>query len=753
MIDSADQTSTDAQESPEQNPDKLALFLRLQGWVQRARDHLSDWRKEAQEDFGFVSGDQWDENDKQMLRDQLRPVITFNRVGPIIDSVAGMEVGNRQEIHYYPREVQDSGKGELLTNAVRFFRNQADTEDEESDAFFDAVVTGLGWTESRPDYDSDPEGELITERLDPLACFYDPAAKKRNLTDRRYCGYLKELTLEDAEEMFPDADPAELHAGWAGLGDETRPHDQAVGPKAYTDRQNTKSGLEGRRKVTVVYVEWWDREAVYSIASPDSGQMIEVPAAKWERLQSRVEGMGLQFKATKRNKKTYYRAFLGATILEYKPGRCATDFTVNCITGKRDRNENTWYGLVRAMKDPQRWANKFFSQILHIINSNAKGGLLAEKTAFDNPRKAEESWADPTAITFLKDGALAAGKVMPKPPAQYPQGLDRLLQFAISSIRDATGVNLELLGMADRQQAGVLEYQRRQAGMTILATMFDALRHYRKVQGRVMLYFVQKYVPPGRLIRIDGDNGPRYAPLVLDQVQTNYDVIVDETPTSPNQKEVVWQTITQMIPFLAKQPIPAEIWAQLLRYSPLPDSVSSKMGQTLIQASQQPPPPDPRVMAMQQELQIKQAEAQMQMQQSAQQHQQDLAINQQQAAQQSQIEQAKAAQQLQIERTKAIAQVMLAEQQAAHQAHMKERDQAAQHEQARAESDHKIRSDQTAFEGMAQALAPVAQALMESARANAEAAQETQKSIKELAAQVGRPKKVKAPSGRTYELQ
>ena len=249
------------------------------------------------------------------------------------------------------------------------------------------------------------------------------------------------------------------------------------------------------------------------------------------------------------------RAFLGATILEYKPGRCATDFTVNCITGKRDRNENTWYGLVRAMKDPQRWANKFFSQILHIINSNAKGGLLAEKTAFDNPRKAEESWADPTAITFLKDGALAAGKVMPKPPAQYPQGLDRLLQFAISSIRDATGVNLELLGMADRQQAGVLEYQRRQAGMTILATMFDALRHYRKVQGRVMLYFVQKYVPPGRLIRIDGDNGPRYAPLVLDQVQTNYDVIVDETPTSPNQKEVVWQTITQMIPFLAKQPI------------------------------------------------------------------------------------------------------------------------------------------------------------------------------------------------------
>jgi hypothetical protein len=41
--------------------------------------------------------------------------------------------------------------------------------------------------------------------------------------------------------------------------------------------------------------------------------------------------------------------------------------------------------------------------------------------------------------------------------------LELLGQFAISSIRDVTGVNLELLGLRDANQPGMLEAQRKQA--------------------------------------------------------------------------------------------------------------------------------------------------------------------------------------------------------------------------------------------------------------------------------------------------
>ena len=65
---------------------------------------------------------------------------------------------------------------------------------------------------------------------------------------------------------------------------------------------------------------------------------------------------------------------------------------------------------------------------------------------------------------------------VPKPVADFPQGFYQLLEFAISSLRDVTGINLELLGQQDQNQPGILEAQRKQAGMTVLATLFDSLR-------------------------------------------------------------------------------------------------------------------------------------------------------------------------------------------------------------------------------------------------------------------------------------
>jgi len=100
------------------------------------------------------------------------------------------------------------------------------------------------------------------------------------------------------------------------------------------------------------------------------------------------------------------------------------------------------------------------------MNSSAKGGILAETDAFDDQRQAEESYAKPEAITWMRRGALSGQhgqKFASKPTAQFPAGFYQLMEFAISSIRDVTGINLELLGMRDANQPGILEAQRKQA--------------------------------------------------------------------------------------------------------------------------------------------------------------------------------------------------------------------------------------------------------------------------------------------------
>jgi len=48
------------------------------------------------------------------------------------------------------------------------------------------------------------------------------------------------------------------------------------------------------------------------------------------------------------------------------------------------------------MRDPQMWANKWLSQTLHILNTAAKGVIVAEMDAFEDTTEAEEKWFSPT---------------------------------------------------------------------------------------------------------------------------------------------------------------------------------------------------------------------------------------------------------------------------------------------------------------------------------------------------------------------
>lgn len=264
------------------------------------------------------------------------------------------------------------------------------------------------------------------------------------------------------------------------------------------------------------------------------------------------------------------------------------------MTGHWDRKDKRFYGLLRSMRDPQRFANKWLSNTLHILSVNSKGGVIVEKGAVDDMREFEESWAASDSVSVVKrlDG------IQPKPGPQMPAALMALTEFAISSIRDVSGVNMELMGMREAQQAGVLEYQRRQASMTTLAFYFDSLRYYRKQQGDVILWFLQKWIAPtGRLVRIVKQDQAQYVPLAMEDDTRKYDVIVDDSPQAPNEKEAAWQVIQVMLPLLQNAGLGLEDWADIMDYSPLPSSFPEKLRQKALEASQNPPQPDPAQIA------------------------------------------------------------------------------------------------------------------------------------------------------------
>jgi len=529
---------------------------------QAGLDALQSWRAQALKAFNMYAGSQWDQRDIERLQEQDRPAVVFNKVTGIVNAICGSEVTNRFETRFIPRTQDDEFFNEAMTEVVRYIRQRADVEHEESAAFMEAAIGGVGCVEFWKDYSEDEDGVDKVDRTPILDMLWDPAAKKMNLEDARWVIRARWISLDDAKAMWPgSADKLEaLAAATEGAGYPEKAsgeiHDQANAYKY----ENTELAYytPAQQKVLVHEFQRWYLKKRVRYIDPTTGEEAIVDHSDWPEIKEAFDTGGFEAGVhydfnDNLHMKEYWRAYItGEFILEDKMPQIQSGFTYKFITGFRDVREDktVWFGLVRLMQDPQDWLNKAMSQIIYIMSTNPKGAILAEKGMFIEPTKAMNDWAKPNKIIEVTPGAVANKEFMVA-KGEYPQGLDRIMQLSSDFVAESVGVNPYFLGNVDdlKRTASSAVTSVQQQAMVVLSVLFDSLKKYRKVAGRCHLDFINRFMPEGQIVRIVLPNSggvPQMVPFKKEWVDNvKYDVIVDSAPVSHNAVREFWNSLQQ----------------------------------------------------------------------------------------------------------------------------------------------------------------------------------------------------------------
>lgn len=522
-----------------------------------------------------------------------------------------MEANQRQELKFFPRGNQNLMLAEALDEVAEWARSYAEISSEEAQAFEDMLTCGMGWSDTLMDYETDPDGKVLQEEISPFEMDWDPLSRKRNLSDARWVARTRRMQKEDIEEQFPDAVDAMGLTGTEDIGDVLGKTVLADVPDRYDDGSMQFLDDESQKGIPVTQICWYENAPFYRVADPQSGKIIELDEEKYQQAAPMLQQM--QIKANKQTKRKYFYAFFTKDlVLERNVASLQSGFRFQCMTGKRDHVLKEWFGIVRLMKDPQRWANKFFSTFLDIIDSNAKGGIMAEIGAVSDVREFEEKWSRADSIAWMNAGALSGNRIIPKPVAPFPQNVDRLMQFSIQAIHDVSGVNLELLGAVDRGEVGMVVDSRKKSAYTILAPFFDSLKFHRQRNAILLMECIKKFIPAERLAEVLKDQAKQVAPAIkqIDLAQLN--VIIAESPQSENNRMMSWMFISQLLPQILPLQIP--IPPSLLEYSPLPAGLIAEwkpMLEQVMQKKSQNPMEKLSVDKAAAEVQEKQASAQL----------------------------------------------------------------------------------------------------------------------------------------------
>lgn len=520
--------------------------------------------EEMREARHYYHGDQWTEQEIAVLQRRKQPVVTSNRIERKINAVVGIVEKLRQDPKAFARTPQHEAGADVATAVMRFVLDRNNWNSKSSrNARLGAIdgIAGVEFDLEAGDH-GDPDLGLHIVYADTF--FYDPRSFDEGFTDARYMGIAKWVDVDQAKELIPDK-AEEIDGLMESGSDLTTSADQ-------------------------------DRERVWVNTSLKRLRLVDhwyIHKGKW-----------------------CWTLYIGNTVMMQgqspfhdEKGKTFPRFLMFSANVDHDGDR---YGFIRNLKSAQDEINMRRSKALHLLNTRR---VISEKGAVDDIEIARREWAKPDGWVETNPGL----KMEPDDAASKADfsGQLEMLQEAKGEIENF-GPNPALIGQGLEDSSGRAIALLQQAGMAELGPYLSAYKNWKIRVYRCIWNIVTEHWKAERWIRVtDDQNVAQFfqinkldvnqwgQPAIVNDVGSmDVDFIIDEGPDTVNMQADAAATLQALGPQFAQQ-FP-EIALEL---SSLESNTKQKMLKKIEQAKAQPPPPDPKVLAMQEQAKLEQQKA------------------------------------------------------------------------------------------------------------------------------------------------
>lgn len=551
---------------------------------------LSKQQQNFRDCQAFYNGDFMSYTDRMQMADgkgvRKSVLVQFNRVKPYVNSVSGFMIQQRRVAKYEARHTNSVAQ-EFYTQysnaCAEYVREEANADQHESQQDKDMLIGGVGLIETAMSYGeghstTNPNGEIIMGRLDPRAAYWDPSARSTNLLDSRWMGYTKVYSLDEALDLFDDSVPEDFESD--------RREDEG-GNKVYYKRGGTYNKIqelydvenEEEELIKVHFHQWYEIETFYRAKNPVFA--IQDPGMKQfadQRLQEIAADQNIKIeqedmddlyrldprahiincdKETKAELEEFFEGLIefddfkrkvfyscvwsnNKVFCKYR-SVSQQGYSIKAKTGDYDDSSKMWVGMVNSLRDPALYYNKALTEMLWVIASQAKGGVMYEESAIDSITEFEAGYAKTDGSVKVNDGAISGGKIKSKKEQYTSTGIEQILQESANALPEVSGLDKNFLGSSEnKQETAALHRQRVRQVTTALAGYFDSISLYQKEHAKLLLTLMKILAEnnDGSLFKaIDQENGALvWMQLGRDNFVDEYDVTITEAESSPTEQ-------------------------------------------------------------------------------------------------------------------------------------------------------------------------------------------------------------------------